>query len=73
MDTSSEWGAGLALIVLGVMLIRLRHGISLYVMTWYRKIGIDIPEDKYAKQFVFIGVILMVLGFLAATGLVQYG
>jgi len=73
MDITSGWGAGAALMALGVTLILLRRGISYYMAAGYRKIGIDIPQDKYAKQFVFIGAILVVLGFLAATGLVQYG
>lgn len=71
MDITPELGAGLSLIVLGVMLIRLRQGISQYVATWYRKIGIDVPIDKYARQFVFIGVILTVLGFLVITGFIE--
>ena len=68
MAVTSELGSGIALIVLGVILIRLRTEISRYLMTWYRKIGIEVPEDKYAKQFVYIGVIVVVLGFLAASG-----
>ena len=69
MAITSELGSGIALIVLGVILIRLRTGISRYLVRWYRKIGIDVPEDKYTKQFVFIGMIMAVLGFLAASGL----
>jgi hypothetical protein len=68
MAVTSELGSGIALIVLGVILIRLRTGISRYLVTWYRKIGIEVPEDKYAKQFVYIGMIMAVLGFLAASG-----
>ena len=68
MAVTSELGSGIALIVLGVILIRLRTEISRYLMTWYRKIGIEVPEDKYSKQFVYIGVIVVVLGFLAASG-----
>ncbi len=72
MEITSNLGGGIVLIVLGVFLIRFRRGISQHVVTWYRKIGIDIPEDKYAKQFVFVGVILAILGFLVASGLIQY-
>jgi hypothetical protein len=72
MGITSEQGSGIALIVLGVILIWLRTGISRYLATWYRKIGIDVPEDKYTKQFVFIGIIMAVLGFLAASGLIRH-
>lgn len=72
MDITSELGTGIIIFMLGFILIRLRHGISRYMVTWYRKIGIDVPEDKYAKQFVFVGVIISVLGILVATGLIQH-
>jgi len=68
MGVTSELGSGIALIVLGFVLIRLRTIISRYLVTWYRKIGIEVPEDKYTKQFVFVGMIMAVLGFLAASG-----
>ncbi|HEC29214.1 MAG TPA: hypothetical protein ENI65_06475 [Gammaproteobacteria bacterium] len=72
MDISPELGWGIALLVLGLSLIRLRLVISRHVVSWYRKIGVDIPEEKYAKQFVFIGVLLVILGFLVATGLFHF-
>ena len=37
----------------------------------YKKIGVDVPEDLYTKQFAFIGVLLMIVGFLGATGLLS--
>lgn len=72
MDIASETVTGVVLIVLGVALIRLRRGVSQYMVTWYRKIGVDVPEDKYARQFVFVGVMMMVLGFLVASDLFQH-
>ena len=67
-----DLGIGFVLIMLGVILIMLRHGISRHMATWYRKVGIDVPEDKYARQFVFVGVMIAVLGFLVATGLISH-
>lgn len=72
MDITSELGAGIIIFMLGFILVRLRHGISQHMATWYRKIGIDVPEDKYAKQFAFVGIIMSVLGILIATGLIQH-
>ncbi len=72
MGITPELAAGIGLVALGVILARLRRGISRHVAAWYRKIGVDIPEDTYAKQFVFIGVMLGILGFLVASGLIQH-
>ena len=72
MDITSELASGFILIVFGIVLIQLRRGISRYMVALYKKMGVDVPEDKYAKQFVFVGIILVVLGFLAATGLLQH-
>ena len=68
MGVTSGLGSGIAFIVLGIILIWQRRGICRYLVAWYRKIGIEVPEDKYTKQFVFIGMIIVVLGFLAASG-----
>jgi hypothetical protein len=37
----------------------------------YKRWGVDVPEDRYVKQFVFIGVVLIAVGFLVTTGLVE--
>lgn len=72
MDITSELGTGIVIFMLGFILIQLRHGISRHMVMWYRKIGIDVPEDKYARQFAFVGIIISVLGVLIATGLIQH-
>lgn len=72
MDVNSELGAGIVLIAAGVALILLRRVLSQYLLRLYQKIGIEVPEEKYAQQFAFVGIIVMVLGFLMATGLIQY-
>ncbi|MCP4042897.1 MAG: hypothetical protein GY731_13225 [Gammaproteobacteria bacterium] len=72
MGITSELGSGIALIVLGAILIWLRTEICRYLVTWYQKIGIEVPGDKYTKQFVFIGIIMVVLGFLVASGLSRH-
>ena len=72
MNVNSVLGAGIVLIVVGVALIQLRRVLSQYLLRLYQKIGVEVPEEKYAQQFVFVGVIVVVLGFLMATGLIQY-
>ncbi len=72
MIVNSELDAGIILIVVGIALIQLRRLLSQYLLRLYQKIGIEVPKEKYAKQFVLVGVILIVLGFLMASGLIQY-
>jgi hypothetical protein len=72
MDITSDLGSGVALIVFGIILIQLRKGISQYMVKLYLNMGIDIPEDKYSKQFVFIGILFVALGFLVASGLIHH-
>lgn len=69
MDTASGWG--LVFIVLGLVLIVFRNQISTWAAALYGKLGIPIPVDRYARQFFFIGVLMMIIGLLAATGLLD--
>lgn len=69
MDSASI--ISLLFIVLGVVVIKLREPIGQKAAILYKKIGVDVPEDLYTKQFAFIGVLLMVVGFLGATGLLS--
>lgn len=63
---------GLIFIIVGVALIKFRSPIGQKAATIYQKLGIDIPEPLYEKQFAFIGVLMMIVGFLGATGLLAY-
>lgn len=69
MDTASGWG--LAFIIVGVALVVFRHQISTRAAALYEKLGISIPADRYARQFFFIGVLMMITGLLAASGLLD--
>ena len=62
---------GMAFMVLGAILIAVRASASRKSANLYRRWGIEVPEDKYAKQFVFIGLLLIILGFLISTGLMN--
>jgi hypothetical protein len=72
MDITSELSSGVGLIIFGIILIQLRRGISQLMVTLYQNIGIDVPEEKYTKQFVFIGILFVVLGFMVASGLIRH-
>ncbi|MGD8566717.1 MAG: hypothetical protein PVJ39_01335 [Gammaproteobacteria bacterium] len=69
MNITTGTLVSLLFIILGVILIKLRNPIGKKAVTWYKKVGIEVPEDIYIKQFVFVGVMLMLIGFLGATGL----
>jgi hypothetical protein len=38
----------------------------------YRKLCIDVPLELYGKQFVFVAVVVIILGFLVGTGLITF-
>lgn len=71
MDNSSGTLISFIFIILGVVIIKLRTPIGQKAAEFYRKIGIEVPEELYTKQFMFIGVLLMIVGFLGATGLLS--
>lgn len=63
---------GLIFIIIGFLLIKFRSPIGQKAAVLYQKLGIEIAEEMYEKQFAFIGVLMMVVGFLGATGLLAY-
>ena len=69
MEESGNELLGLVFLVVGFVFIKKKVAIAQKASVLYRKIGVDVPEDLYAKQFVFIGILLIVVGFLSATGM----
>lgn len=69
MNITTSTLVSLLFIILGVVLIKLRAPLGKTAAGWYKKLGIQVPEEIYGKQFVFVGVMLMLVGFLGATGL----
>lgn len=63
---------GFMFMLIGVALIKLRHRAASKAAILYKKIGIDVPEQLYTKQFYFIGVLFIIFGFLAGTGLTKF-
>ncbi len=62
---------GMAFMVLGAFLISVRAAAARKMTALYRRRGIEVPEDRYVKQFVFIGIVLIAVGFLVTTGLID--
>lgn len=63
---------GFIFIICGFLLIKFRTPIGGKAAILYQKLGIEIAEEMYQKQFVFIGVLMMIVGFLGVTGLLAY-
>ncbi len=62
---------GMVFMTFGALLILVRAAAARKMTTLYKRWGVDIPEDRYVKQFVFIGVVLIAVGFLVITGLIE--
>ncbi len=50
------------LILLGAFLILSRERGASYATELYRKLGFEVSEAQYRKQFLFVGSILLLLG-----------
>lgn len=59
-------------LLLGFVMIKTKTQLGIKAAHVYQKLGLDVPEEQYAKQFKFVGILLMIIGFLGATGLLQY-
>jgi len=64
-------GLGILFILLGLGLVRARTSISRKAAAFYQKLGISVPPDRYARQFAFVGVLMVVIGFLTITGMIH--
>lgn len=69
MEGSSPLFPGSIAIIAGVLVIVFKRPLGAGATRLYRRLGIEVPEAMYIRQFVFVGVLLMVLGFLITTGL----
>jgi len=69
MDKTTGWG--ILFILLGMVIFLVRAPISRKAAAWYQKIGISVPADRYARQFGFVGILMMVAGFLTLTGMIH--
>jgi hypothetical protein len=62
----------IGLLLIGFLLIRTRAMLSRKLADLYRKLCIDVPLELYGKQFVFVAVVVIILGFLVGTGLITF-
>ncbi len=56
------------LAILGALLITVRRMVSRAAARVYGRMGIEINEDGYARNFVVVGIVFVVLGILMAAG-----
>lgn len=69
MDESSTTIISFAITCLGVIMVLTRARLGRGAASLYRRLGINVPDELYAKQFMFVGVLVTLFGFLLATGL----
>ena len=72
MDELDHIIFGVLFVVTGVLLIKQKNRIGNKSAILYKKLGINVPQDLYAKQFGFIGVLLVVVGVLTGAGLLKF-
>jgi hypothetical protein len=70
MDDATRLWMGAGFLLAGILLIRLRTLLVPWLTGLYHKLGIDVPQEQYARQFFFIGVLMILFGILVATNLV---
>jgi len=58
-------------IIAGVLMILFKETLGRGATRLYKRMGVEVPQQLYTKQFVFIGVLFMLLGFLTGTGLLD--
>jgi len=58
-------------IIAGVLMIFFKEKLGRSATRLYRRIGVEVPQQLYTKQFAFVGILLMILGFLMGTGLLD--
>ncbi len=58
-------------IITGVLMILFKEKLGRGATHLYKRMGVEVPQQLYTKQFVFIGILFMLLGFLLGTGLLD--
>ncbi len=67
-DAGGQFLAGVLFVAAGLGLIRFRRPLATRLARFYRRLGLDVPDERYALQFRFIGILAIVLGVLTAFG-----
>ena len=66
--TVQQFALGLVVAGLGGTLFLQRRPLGRWATRRWRRLGIEVPDELYAKQFGFIGILLVVLGLFTLTG-----
>ncbi len=72
MDDYDGLFIGFIIFGVGFLMIKSKDLLGRKAAGLYRKIGIDVPDQLYAKQFFFIGVLSVILGFVVGIGLLRF-
>ncbi len=62
----------LLMTITGVIFIYFRLPLASKAVSLYNKLGMSVSAELYAKQFVFIGTMMIVVSFLSITGLINF-
>lgn len=62
----------LMMMIAGVIFIYFRLQLASKAVNFYSKFGMNVSVELYAKQFVFIGIMMIVVSFLSITGLINF-
>ncbi len=71
MHIDNRFLIAMAFLFLGLLFIFGRKRFSERLIDLYRRIDIEAPAEQYSRQFGFVGGLLILLGFLLATGLID--
>ncbi|HHC72326.1 MAG TPA: hypothetical protein ENK54_05450 [Thiotrichales bacterium] len=72
MDENYRLLLGVVFSLLGLLAIVFRMRLAPWFADLYRRIGIEVPQEKYIKQFFFVGIMMLILGLLIVTDLISH-
>ena len=62
---------GTVVMLLGVLIINFREKVAYNASRIYKRLGITVPCEAYAKQFGFIGTLMIIFGFIVSTNMLS--
>jgi len=60
------------LVAAGLVFFYYRLPLAAKAADIYSKLGMNVSVELYAKQFAFIGIMMVAVGFLSITGLIHF-
>lgn len=72
MNDAERFLFAILFFITGYLLVKFNNQVGKRASGLYRKLGLEIPDELYAKQFKFIGILLVLFGLLIVTGLDRF-